>query len=179
MVAASGLGEQQYATSRKLVRVALLVGLGGNILSACAKSLALPGSADMLVVVIAVGTGLFGVIGEFAKFIYLEKLANRIPDDQLAGRARFLRWAYGLTMGAMVVFGAIIGLVMSLAGPGATTVILPLGCVAGLTGIAFFVFAIMTLFMYGRFRKAFQQQAESARQVWSRVIGQAGEPARA
>ena len=94
----SGLGERQYAKVRKITRVALFVGVAASLTEAL---LATFGAPEMLAGTIGgaiVAAQLFGLVGEFAMFYYLEKLALRVPDEKLrsgrgssAGRSRS-RW---------------------------------------------------------------------------------------
>lgn len=167
----SGLGEAQYATSRKLVRVALLVGLAGNVMSAIAATIPVPGAVRFGVGLLVMGASLFGVVGEFAKFIYLEKLALRVPDDALAARARLLRWGYGLTLAALVVVGILAMILARVGGPtqGGRGGMAALGCFGGIVGIAFLVFGIMTLLFYFRMRRTLIAQEAAARAVWGSV----------
>jgi hypothetical protein len=175
----SGLGEAQYATSRKLVRVALLVGVGGSVLDAMAESLpgSLPRALIVGIVVIAAAAGIFGVVGEFAKFIYLEKLAKRMPDGKLAARARVLRWGFGITLGVLAVLGSILTIIVALKGgiramgatPGA--VFGALGGFMAVAAIAFIVFGVMTLFFYIRMRRALFEQHAMAQQAWGSAGG--------
>lgn len=165
----SGLGEDQYATSRKLVRVALVVGLGGELVAALTQTLPIP-EALQFVLTLAVGlAGLFGVVGEFAKFIYLEKLARRVPDVSLAERARLLRWGYGLTLAAAVIMGLIVA-VFAASGGGPGRGIAAIGCFGAIIGIAFLVFGIMTLFFYIRMRRTLIAQEAAARQIWGTAL---------
>jgi hypothetical protein len=161
----SGLGEAQYATSRKLVRVALAVGLGGSLLEALTATLQVPQEASGMFALVAVLAGIVAVVGEFAKFIYLEKLARRIPDEALARRARVLRWGYGMTLAVLAVVGAAVTLLAArgnrgAALGGAACLVLPIV-------IAYIVFAVMTLFFYIKMRKALFIQNATARVVWS------------
>ena len=83
----SGLGEARSATSRKLVRIAMLVGVGGAVGQAMAQSLsgAMPGSVILVSTFVAMLVSLFRAVGEFAKFFYLEKLACESPMSRSPG----------------------------------------------------------------------------------------------
>jgi FtsH-binding integral membrane protein len=163
----SGLGEAQYATSRKLVRAALLVGLGHQVLEAISNTFVLPEWLRPTLVIIGIAAGLAGVVGEFAKFVYLEKLALRLPNDQLARRARVIRFGLGITLAALVVFAGIAAIAGPGTGPPATRgPLVGLVCVAGLALLCFLIFGIMALIFYIRMRRALIEQTSISRQVW-------------
>jgi len=172
----SGLGEAQYAIARKLVRVALMVGLGGSVLQAMGATPGVPREIGFGLGIVAIGAAAFGVVGEFAKFVYLGKLAQRIPHDQLAQRARVLCWGYGLTMGASVLIGGIVGLLL-IGRPAARTspVFMGIACAVAIVGLAYLVFAVMTFFFYIRMRRTLLEQVELARQVWGQATARAAD----
>jgi ribosomal protein L37E len=105
----SGIGEDGYVTARKVVRFGLIVGLLNQCIMIAIH--AVPGLSALVIVFLvipAVLAGLVSVVAEFAKYLYLQKLAERIPDPSLAGFARFLRWAYSIGLAAALVFGGLI-----------------------------------------------------------------------
>lgn len=173
----SGIGEDPNLTARKVVRISLVVGLAGS-------GAALVGTATGGIPTTAVSTSvavagalaaLVNLVGEFATFIFYEKLAMRIPDVAIADRARFLKWAFTIAL-AIVVLGAGLFFVTSLStapgGPGAggssVGASAPVfGCLAALAGLAFVIFSIMTVFMLLRLRRAVAQQACLARESWA------------
>jgi hypothetical protein len=129
----SRIGEDRYITARKIVRFGLIVGLLNQCLMIAIYGI--PGITRVVVlflVIPAVLCGLLGVAAEFAKFLYLEKLADRVPDPKLAGFARFLRWAYSIGLAAMIVFGGVwlIGLVTA-GGSLATLAVVPTATAPG------------------------------------------------
>jgi len=115
----SGIGEDQYGTIRRITRFAVVVGLIGGTLNIIAQSSRLPATLTLLLgIVVSVGT-LVGWVGEFCKFWFMEKLCLRIPEQALARRARFLRWAM-TTIGIMftLCFGLVGVLVWATPGAG-------------------------------------------------------------
>jgi hypothetical protein len=178
----SGIGEDRYVTDRKIVRFALAVGLASQVLQFGQRaSVAIP-SLFVLVAALAGLAGLVGIVGEFAKLTYLRKLALRIPEPELARRAGGLRWAMAITLGVMIVFGAVTGalaLMLRSAGPGGAppnltgrggavqSGIMATGCVMGIAGIAYLIVALLVLALVSRLGKAFQAQAETARTTWA------------
>jgi hypothetical protein len=163
----SGIGEDRYGTARKVIRVSLIVGLGQNLFNLIASQGRM--SQDVLLMIAAVGlvAGLIGLVGQFALLRYLERLALRIPDNDLSARARFLFWAYGGTLAAVLVLGGGLALVAAAAGPAVrdlAVIVMVVGCVAV---IALIVFGIMFLMLLWRLKSVFEAQAHYARQVWA------------
>jgi hypothetical protein len=105
----SGIGEDAHVTARKIVRFGLLLGLISDAVNIAA---AIPASTPFLVglaLSTVSGAGLLAAfIGEIAKFFYIEKLANRIPDPSLATLARNIRWGFIILAGAAVLIGIIV-----------------------------------------------------------------------
>lgn len=103
----SRVGEDRYLTARRVVRFGLIVGLFGGVAAGLIKQVP---QIDIFLRSLTVGgaiiLGLIGVAGEFAKYLYIQKIAERIPNPTLAGRARFLRWALSIGLAAMVIVGA-------------------------------------------------------------------------
>jgi hypothetical protein len=163
----SGLGEDQYGTARKVIRVTLLIGIVGQVLQIVQTLETLSPTVLRAFLVLGVIAGLAGVVGQFAQLQYLSKLATRIPDLKLSDRARFLMWAFGISYGLLVVVGAIL-LAMTRAAGGAPPGggLAALGCFAGLVGLAVLVFAVMYLFLLIRLGRAFGEQSQLARQIW-------------
>ncbi len=166
--------EEGEVNARKVVRITLIVGMG-------ALAVQLLGSG-MIIILLSAVFGLIGVVGEFAKFMYFEKLARRIPDDQLAARAVLLRWGYSIATAvallagtlAMMTFGAAATAAGATAagatpgggapaGGGSMAVGAIGGCIGGLGALALLVFGIMSILFLLRLRKAVAHEAEQAR----------------
>jgi len=167
----SRVGEDVNITARKVIRVSLIIGLASQPLSIGLEQGGASGSISVVLGLISSAVILVGLVGEFAKFIYYERLARRIPDDKLASRARFLRWAWTL---ALLLPTALGGVIMLLAGRGLTGAALGIACLSPLVGVALLVFGVMTLLLLLRLRKALVEQAKLARATWA-----AGSPPKA
>lgn len=167
----SGLGEDPTITARKVIRFALLVGIGAQVLTLATEQLSPPGAVLIVFAVLGVIATLIGLVGEFAKFTYYEYLLRRVPDPKLAGRARFLKWGFVVCLGIMLLGGILT--VVNLALSGATGAGPGLGPVTGVmflmlpAGIGMLVFGILTLLLLLRLRQALLTAAESAEAVWS------------
>jgi hypothetical protein len=168
----SGLGEDQYGTSRKLIRITLGLGVLNYLINIGMNAGTVPASAYIALQSLNFLFQLAGLIGTFAQLQYLKKLAMRIPDDALAGRAHTIMWGFGVCYGIMLVVGFITVLLVRPGAapvntPGTAGVFIGVGCVAAIAGIATLVFGIMYLFMIDRFRRAFGEQAQAAQATWS------------
>jgi len=166
----SGVGEDKYGTSRRIIRVTLIVGVCNTVLTLIQQASALPPTARITLGVITLIAGLVGVVGQFAQLNYLSKLALRIPDFALSDRARFLMWAIGISYGVVIVFGAIAYMAISTGkgptGPNSAGVMTG-GCIAGLAGLALLVFWLMYLRLLHNLGKAFGAQAVAADATWA------------
>ena len=163
----SGLGEDRYGTSRKVIRVTLAVGLAQQLINLVLATTNLSPSVNLVVRLASSAAALAGVVGQFATLSYLGKLAMRIPDPSLAERARLLMYGLGVPMAVFVLTGIVAVVAMrGRGGPGAG--LLAIGCVAGLCGIALIVFGIMYLLMLVRFSTRLREQAAVAASTWAR-----------
>ena len=181
----SGIGEDPNITARKVIRITLVVGFLSFPLQLALGALDLPEAGFVLLTIAMLLVSLVGLVGEFAKFIYYERLAKRIPDDSLAGRARFLKWAFTITLAVTVVGGGIAGAIAATApaapAAGPPPALALLACLAIPVGLAvvlaLLVFGVMTLFLLLRLRKAIAQQAGLARATWAAALADGAMPA--
>jgi hypothetical protein len=179
----SGLGEDRYGTSRKLIRITLAIGILNQAIDLLTNTTTL--SPDLRTVV-ALLSGLFGiasVVGLFAQLQYLKKLALRIPAQRLADRAGFLMYALGTSFGILIVGGVLVAILMT--GGGGRGAIGGVGCFFGIVGLAVIVFFIMYLLLLEKLGKAFAAEARVAQHTWARAaaditerqqLSQAGPP---
>lgn len=175
----SGLGEDQYGRARQIIRIALIAGLVGAGVEAINATLAPEPTLRIALGIVSVAVGLVGVAGQFATLRYLQRLALRIPDDRLSARAKLVFWGYGLSLAAMIVVGGVMMLVIAGSGifasgpnspaPGGGVVgtLAGAGCAVGIAFLAMLGFGIIFLVLLFQLKRAFAQQAEVARQVWS------------
>lgn len=165
----SGLGEIDYGKARTTVRVTLLVGLCTFVIG-FAEDLIPPNPAidTAFAIVNLIGT-VANFVGTLATLYYLNKLALRIPDEQLAARATFLRWGIVVIV-CLLIFG---GFTMAIAAAGAMTGG-NMGVISWLAGIAMFVgglgalvYLIMYLLLLYRLAKRFDDQYDLATQLYN------------
>lgn len=162
----SGLGEDQYGTIRKFIRIALLVGIAGTILDIMSNALSLPLPFMQMLAVVQGLAGLVGIIGFCCQLIYLSRLTMRLPDDAMSRRAKSLAWTIGISYGVVFVVGIIAALIVSGGTPGGGLAVL--GCAGGIFGLAVLIAGIMYLLLLERFAKRMKAEAEMARQTWAR-----------
>jgi len=169
-----GIGEDQYGTARKIIRISLVVGVFGSVLQ-MVQVAAKPAPALALAIgALALVVGLIGVVGQFAQLNYLHKLALRIPDMELSQRAKTLMWGIGISYGLLVFIGFVAIIAAAAAGAGgggapAGAALAGVGILSCITFITLIVFGVMYLFMLGKFATRFREEAESARLIWSRA----------
>jgi hypothetical protein len=161
----SGLGEDQYGTSRKVIRVMLVFSVLNSLVGFLAS--VVPPSGHQLVMGLAGLFGLAGIVGFFAQLQYFSKLALRIPDPNLAGRANFLKIAISVSYGLLILSGVVVAIIARPGPNGLGAGFAVFGCFAGILGIAVIVFALMYLRMIHRFRRAFEQQTVFAEHEWN------------
>lgn len=162
----SGLGEDRYGTPRKIIRIALIVSIFAQVIDHLPQLTKLDPASALAVQVVAVVLGLVGIVGFFAQLLYLKRLALRIPDAQLSGRAGFLMKALPISYGAMIVLGILAALMMRNSSPPSGG-LGGLGCAAGIIGITVLVFGIMYLLLVEKMGKRFKEQAAIARRSWA------------
>lgn len=104
------VGLDRLVTARKVVRYCLIIGLLQGLVQIAAQPLSFNSAVAIALLILGGIAGLVGIAGEFAKFLYLQKLSERIPDKTLAGRAKFLRWAYAAVWTCMVLGGVVAAL---------------------------------------------------------------------
>jgi hypothetical protein len=166
----SGLGEDRYGTSRKIIRVSLAIGIANTALQFIEKLSTVRPEIAMTLSLIGAGSGLIGIVGEFAQLNYLAKLAMRIPDVALAARAGFLKWAFCLSWGFILLVGVVMRVARTMSGiAGPSAVLQALACPMGIAFVLGVIFGIMDLLMLWRFAKRFGESAAAAELTWAAV----------
>jgi hypothetical protein len=165
----SGVGEDQYGTSRRIIRIALIVGAANSLISWTSQMSAIPPTMHLVIIVVSALGSIVALVGQFAQLNYLSKLSRRIPDEKLAGRAYFLMYAIGISYGLLVVFGVFMGLAVATSGrgPGPNPMLAAGGCLMGIDVLGLIVFGLMYLDLLEKLRKRFYEQAVSAQALWA------------
>ncbi len=172
----SGIGEDPNVTARKIVRFAVIVGAVSQLLLLIDEGLAFGGVLSILWAFTLVACGIVSLVGEFAKFIFYAQLAMRIPEPALVKRANFLKWAFTVTFGLMMVLGIVVGALSAAAagagagpGTGPPMALAGVACLMAPVGLAMFVFGIMAIFLLFSLRKHVKLNAEYARDNWNKM----------
>lgn len=193
----SRIGEDQYATVRKLTRITAIICAVGSLTDTAAKSSASGGAALVVLQLVSGISGLAMITGVLAYVRYLGRLAERIPDHKLVRRSRLLFRALAVYLGIMAAFALVstssvfitsattttsapAGTTATVTVPGAARTVSPPawlmvllsvgGCASGLVGLVLF-------FLYLRWQtsvaRAFEEQARLAMQTWAQQPGAA------
>jgi hypothetical protein len=164
----SALGESEYGTARKIVRVTLLIGMVVTLLAFGEQVSALPPALMMILKGIALIGQLASLIGYIAQLHYLERLVLRIPDPQMSARARFLKFAVGWTWGSGLVLGMVAGLLLSLrGGAGGSGFVMSIGCVASLVGLFVLFLGLVYLLLLVSLNTSLKIQLAASQQLWA------------
>jgi len=159
-----GLGDNHYGFSRRTVRMALLLGVANQGFGLVTQGADLTPTLEQSLGIVTFVVALLGVLGFLATFHYLSKLALRIPDYKLSGRAMFLMWANG-------VCAALMALVVVRAstdgphyGPAINEVLQILGPFGVLIGFAQLVFLLMFVRLLSNLSRALKYQIDWLKQ---------------
>lgn len=137
------------------------------LLGAMVVPLMLSDSEMMMIVamVVEILGGLIGLVGAFAAFTYVRRLALRIPDDGLATQTRIVMWGYAGALVFAVVLGlAVLAIVVGGHDDGMAIIAIP-GCLALLLFLTFGIWAIVLMFLY---RSRLEAASREARVTWAR-----------
>jgi hypothetical protein len=162
----SGLGEDEYGTSRKIIRVGVVTQAAGQVLEFVDAERMAPGMA-LLMAIIQIVIAIIFVVALFAQLQYLQKLALRIPDLALSQRARFLKRAI-VTAYAVIIVSMIVA--VAFGGGAGSVVFVSIGALAVLSLL---VFALMYLRLLSRLKKSFHEQVFIAQATWDAAIAAA------
>jgi hypothetical protein len=144
------VGNEPIVSARSLTRWCQVhaVLLGGAAIFAHLSSASLGELLDTI-------QSLIGLVGLFALFVYVRRLAERVPDQQLADHTRLVMWGWA----AMIVLALCTGLAAGL-GEGA---LLISGCFTTVLALIVLIWSLVLLFQY---HNRFRAVAADARAVW-------------
>lgn len=167
----SGIGEESQFNARRIVRFIAVANVTAAVMSMMIELLLGASVSHIVVAVLGLLSSLLGMIGEWYKYRLFEYLASRVPDLQLASRARWIRW-----MGVIfLLIGMVAGAMALLAAggrPGGMTTamtgaMMAVMAVAAVAGIGFLVYAVIAVFYLVRLRKIVSEQQQLAAMIWS------------
>lgn len=187
---------ERWWSSRRIVRVGIIVGLSEAPLDMIAEGIALSPLLDSCVFGMSMLAMGVAIVAEVAKLVYLARLAMRIPDPVQAQRARVLAWLVGLGFLGITLGGGVAGIGAAMAPPPPVAsangtsedgeedeeateeedeslnltydeLIILGGMVLALVfGVLLLVCAVCSLFLFYRLGLQFRAQAELALSTW-------------
>jgi len=130
------------------------------------------GAAFFALTAAGVALSLVVLVGYAAGFVYLRRLALRIPKPSLARQTKIVMWGYlsshglGLVLGMLYLLGFNPAVLGGTVGPTVPMVGLVIGgCVVAVGSLAFGIWALVLLFRYAAL---FRNTASEARDAWAR-----------
>ncbi len=172
----AGVHENGEAVARRTARVGLILGLTTWFAAHANRH---PGVLATAVTLVYYVGGALWIIGKFAVYCRLARVALRIPDPWLAKRARYVRWALAVPH-AIVLIGSAAMVLMTVRGtwaPGplsagsASSVVLVAVLLALL---CYFLFSLVALHLQWRMRRLLREQAALSRDTWPAGVGREG-----
>ena len=139
MVAGVVLGPSQHLIAQVAPQAAAIVGMGGPIV---------------------------GLVTTFAIFVYARRLALRIPDDSLASQTRTVMWGIAFSSGLVVIMSVLLVVSLSRLGVGGAGGVVVVACIGA---VIMLIFAIWSLILVFRYRRAMLNAAAEARTTWARA----------
>jgi hypothetical protein len=165
----SGIGESEYASSRKIARYSSLVPPLQLVLVAILADAHLPPTIFLSVMLLACCARAVGPIGFIAQMQYLSKLALRIPEMKLAKQARELRYTFGIPNGISVLLSCWTTLARAF---GVRTVISKPGLTAitGIAGLCILIFGISYMVLLHRLNARLREQHALSERSWAGTV---------
>jgi hypothetical protein len=158
----SGKGEDEYGTSRKVIRWCLGLEVGRQVLS-LVRNFAPPPIVLLNPLQLAMDVCMVaGVVGWIAELNYLQKLARRLPDAWIERRARFLKQAIGVTDALNAALSIAATWVRILGRGRMTGAAMPLACSALLGTGVITCLTVVYLLMLDRLRERLNAAAYAA-----------------
>ncbi len=157
------IGKDPSQNDRLTVRVALAIGLVGSFIGLFMgdfSSARRSRTGTSLYVGLMLLTGL---AGEAAKYKLYERLAMRIPNESLTARARFLYWAYPVSLLFFYIFsyGKVFAFLLLFINPLA---FLGFGCIASTLAACVLIFGLLTVALLSQLRMHIGKQIKIARE---------------
>jgi hypothetical protein len=157
----SGLGELRYGHSRKVLRVLTIVGVTWRATDALVSSVDMAIKAQIAVRFVEVTALAIGIAEEFFRFLYIRRLAERIPDPIIVNRARVLQYYFPILIGLMMIVTSIPS-TSAPGGPGG------IACAVAILIPALIGLGIIMILLYLRLRSFLAAQLKIAEGFWSK-----------
>jgi hypothetical protein len=172
--------ERERAVSiRRLTRGCLMVQVaaaplqvGSPAAGAGVPGAAVPTGWFLALTVAGIGLWLVVLVGYGAGFVYLRRLALRVPRPPLARQTKIVMWGYlssqGLAMAVGMIFLFVLAPTIATAGATMTGGLVAYsitGCAVAVGSLVFGIWALVLLFRYAAL---FKHTASDAREAWAR-----------
>lgn len=163
----SGIGEDRYGTVRKIIRVVIVIGALHSVANVAIDQPTLAPNARLIHQMILGISEIVGVVGTVAQLYYLQMIAERIPDQKISQRAKFLKIAIPSCAIPVIILGLLAqwlagGAVRGRLGSG----VMAFSCFAVVVGLAWLVFLVMYMILIIKMGRRFSEQAALARPIW-------------
>lgn len=157
-----------YSHARKIIRTTLLITIGASILAIGGQFLPQSKERDILLTLFGLMAGLVSVSSAYFLYLYIQHLADGIPDELLAKRAAFLRIAFVLTTLPVQLLEAFTRIsALGQTNAAKLRMLDALRVVSVVLGVVAFAVAIVSIFFLVRFSRRLREQARSARTSWA------------
>jgi len=180
----SGLGEFQYGTARRIIRITLIIWVGETILSLAADSAAVPPTVHQAIRILDIATALAFAIGLGAQMRYLGKLCARLPDQKLTERALGLGTVYPVCY-VLMQGSWHLSTIMGVFAPGRWTIfntVMPfLGCIGLVAALGSLICFLRYLRIMRDLMRRFGAEAAISDRLWAtrpRNVGNSISPSR-
>jgi hypothetical protein len=162
----AGLAEDQYVSTRKLIRITIVLGLAYRIFAFGANATSVSPDMRLLLTILAICFGFVSIAGFCLTCKYLAQLSDRIPRPGLVRFSRHLMWWYPFVHGPFYVLSAMLTVSPRLV---AGTVLVPL--VIMWQRYLYLALLLASVVLYLRLAKSVREQEQIARQRWSVAEG--------
>ncbi|HTW95189.1 MAG TPA: hypothetical protein VMD30_10370 [Tepidisphaeraceae bacterium] len=156
----SGLGDRQYRFSRAVVRLALLLAIADLAFALLMRSDNLPLNVAHAIGIANLAVLMVAALGYLASFVYLGKIAMRIPDYSLASRAMFLLWGNLVCLAMIAVVAARASTDGHPYSPMLIEMVRVMGPFSALLGFAMLVFAFMFVRLLANLSRELRYQSD-------------------
>jgi hypothetical protein len=161
----SGMGEDRYGLSRKIIRITLITEVAQLFLIFFRDTTAATPLIRQFLDYASALASVANLVGDFAFYNYVRKLAVRIPADDISARAGSLIYSLGIPSAIVTLFGVAIRLT-TLSSRTILNKWSAFVCVLGLAFVALVVFGILYLVMLGKLAGKLRESEISARRLW-------------
>jgi hypothetical protein len=159
----SGLGEDQYGTARRLIRISLAIWLIDLLLSYLIGRSTVSILVHEIVVAIDIAASVVFAVGLGAQFRYIEKISARLPDPQLSKQAHNLRNVYAIAYALMIIPRKSLAIVPINLPSG---VRMAVECVSGLAALSVLTYFFRYFALMGSMTRRLSEETRASMLLW-------------